>query len=83
MSGFASMPSDASLSLSLPLRPGLSVARQVTGILFEMKVDYTTWFGANPEYIHGIQVRPAPSPPSDPILPRGGSARGLKSDLAR
>lgn len=29
---------------------------QVTGILFEMKVDYTTWFGANTEYIHGIQV---------------------------
>lgn len=34
----------------------LYVHGQVTGILFEMKVDYTTWFGANPEYIHGIQV---------------------------
>lgn len=30
---------------------------QVTGIFFESKVDYTTWFGANVEYIHGIQVR--------------------------
>ena len=29
---------------------------QVTGIFFESKVDYTTWFGANAEYIHGIQV---------------------------
>lgn len=29
---------------------------QVTGIFFESKVDYTTWFGANIEYIHGIQV---------------------------
>lgn len=29
---------------------------QVTGIFFENKVDYTTWFGANIEYIHGIQV---------------------------
>lgn len=31
--------------------------KQVTGIFFESKVDYTTWFGANVEYIHGIQVR--------------------------
>lgn len=30
---------------------------QVTGIFFESKVDYTTWFGDNVEYIHGIQVR--------------------------
>lgn len=32
-------------------------AEQVTGIYFESKVDYTTWFGTNVEYIHGIQVR--------------------------
>ena len=31
--------------------------RQVTGIYFESKVDYTTWFGGKVEYIHGIQVR--------------------------
>lgn len=30
---------------------------QVTGIFFESKVDYTTWFGDNVEYIHGIQVQ--------------------------
>ena len=29
---------------------------QVTGILFESKVDYTTWSGDNVEYIHGIQM---------------------------
>ena len=29
---------------------------QVTGIFFESKIDYTTWFGDNVEYIHGIQV---------------------------
>lgn len=32
------------------------VHRQVTGVYFESKVDYTTWFGDNVEYIHGIQV---------------------------
>ncbi|CAM9787066.1 unnamed protein product, partial [Laminaria digitata] len=32
------------------------VYRQVTGIYFESKVDYTTWFGDKVEYIHGIQV---------------------------
>ena len=30
--------------------------RKVTGIFFENKVDYTTWFGDNVEFIHGIQV---------------------------
>lgn len=34
---------------------------QVTGILFEMKVDYTTWFGAETEFIHGIQVDALPA----------------------
>ena len=32
------------------------MAVQVTGIFFESKVDYTTWFGDNVEYIHGLQV---------------------------
>lgn len=36
---------------------GGGINAQVTGIFFESKVDYTTWFGANVEYIHGIQVR--------------------------
>ncbi|CAN0295063.1 unnamed protein product, partial [Ectocarpus fasciculatus] len=30
----------------------------VTGVFFESKVDYTTWFGDNVEYIHGIQNIP-------------------------
>eukprot|EP00903_Cladosiphon_okamuranus_P008293 g7980.t1 len=34
------------------------VKNKVTGIFFESKVDYTTWFGANVEYIHGIQNIP-------------------------
>lgn len=39
---------------------GYCFIEQVTGILFEMKVDYTTWFGAEVEYIHGIQVSDLP-----------------------
>ncbi|CAN0065398.1 unnamed protein product, partial [Ectocarpus sp. 6 AP-2014] len=34
------------------------VKNKVTGIFFESKVDYTTWFGDNVEYIHGIQNIP-------------------------
>jgi len=30
----------------------------VTGIFFQNKVDYTTWFGGKAEYIHGIQMLP-------------------------
>lgn len=39
-----------------PTRPCTASNFQVTGIFFESKVDYTTWFGGNVEYIHGIQV---------------------------
>jgi endo-1,3(4)-beta-glucanase len=34
------------------------VRNHVTGIFFQNKVHYTTWFGANKEYIHGIQMLP-------------------------
>lgn len=34
------------------------VGNKVVGIFFENKVDYTTWFGANREYMHGIQMIP-------------------------
>lgn len=37
-------------------KPDPFVSNQVTGIFFESKIDYTTWFGDNVEYIHGIQV---------------------------
>ena len=30
----------------------------VTGIFFQNKVDYATWFGWKIEYIHGIQMLP-------------------------
>ncbi|CAM9314443.1 unnamed protein product [Laminaria digitata] len=40
------------------VHPAAFVRNKVTGILFEMKVDYTTWFGAEAEYIHGIQNIP-------------------------
>ncbi|CAM9191796.1 unnamed protein product, partial [Hapterophycus canaliculatus] len=38
--------------------PADFVKNKVTGIFFESKVDYTTWFGDNVEYIHGIQNIP-------------------------
>jgi endo-1,3(4)-beta-glucanase len=31
---------------------------KVSGILFENKIDHTTYFGANPEYIEGIHMLP-------------------------
>ncbi|KAL3919105.1 MAG: hypothetical protein SGILL_003921 [Bacillariaceae sp.] len=34
------------------------VPNKVVGIFFENKVDYTTWFGNNREYMHGIQMIP-------------------------
>jgi endo-1,3(4)-beta-glucanase len=34
------------------------VQNKVTGIFFENKVDYTTWFGSQREFIHGIQMIP-------------------------
>jgi len=34
------------------------VKNHVTGIFFQNKVDYTTWFGWREEYIHGIQMLP-------------------------
>ncbi|CAF3500167.1 unnamed protein product [Rotaria socialis] len=38
--------------------PQQFIANKVTGIFFENKADYTTWFGTNPEFIHGIQMIP-------------------------
>merc|ERR1719223_2292528 len=33
---------------------------RVTGILFQNKAHYTTWFGTDPRHIHGIQMLPLP-----------------------
>ncbi|CAE7196444.1 unnamed protein product [Symbiodinium necroappetens] len=38
--------------------PADFVTNHVTGIFFQNKVDYATWFGWRYEYIHGIQMLP-------------------------
>ncbi|ANZ73234.1 BA75_01409T0 [Komagataella pastoris] len=38
--------------------PSEIVPNRVAGILFENKMDYTTYFGTNKEYIHGIHMLP-------------------------
>ncbi|KAF2848259.1 glycoside hydrolase family 81 protein [Plenodomus tracheiphilus IPT5] len=39
-------------------QPPQFVPNKVTGILFENKIDHTTYFGANTEYIEGIHMMP-------------------------
>lgn len=46
------------------------VPNKVTGILFENKVDHTTYFGSNIEYIHGIHMLP--------LLPASSYVRNRK-----
>lgn len=43
--------------------------RKVVGILWGGKVDYGTWFGANAEFVHGIQLLPF-TPISEALLAR-------------
>jgi endo-1,3(4)-beta-glucanase len=40
------------------IHPKVFIGNKVTGIKFENKVDYATWFGANTEFKHGIQMIP-------------------------
>jgi endo-1,3(4)-beta-glucanase len=40
------------------VHPKELLPNKVTGIFFDSKVDYATWFGPNREYIHGIQMIP-------------------------
>lgn len=40
------------------VQPSQFLPNKVTGILFENKVDHTTYFGGNPEYIQGIHMIP-------------------------
>ncbi|KAM9936163.1 hypothetical protein OXX80_004278 [Metschnikowia pulcherrima] len=47
--------------------PSELLRNKVTGIFFENKIDYATWFGSRPEYIHGIQMIP--------VTPALGSVR--------
>lgn len=41
-----------------PALPREFVGNRVAGILFENKIDHTTYFGANPEFIQGIHMIP-------------------------
>jgi endo-1,3(4)-beta-glucanase len=40
------------------VHPKEFIPNKVTGIFFDNKCDYATWFGPNREYIHGIQMIP-------------------------
>lgn len=40
------------------IEPKEIVANKVLGIFYENKIAYTTFFGTNPEYIHGIHMLP-------------------------
>lgn len=40
------------------VEPSNFIANKVSGIYFENKIDYTTYFGTKPEYIHGIHMMP-------------------------
>jgi endo-1,3(4)-beta-glucanase len=40
------------------VQPANFIGNKVSGILFENKIDHTTYFGANPEYIEGIHMLP-------------------------
>ncbi|EPS27918.1 putative endo-beta-1,3-glucanase [Penicillium oxalicum 114-2] len=48
-------------------QPANFIGNKVTGILFENKVDHTTYFGNNPEFIQGIHMLP--------LLPNSGYTR--------
>jgi len=43
---------------SNPHYPADFVKNHVTGIFFQNKLHYTTWFGTRKEFIHGIQMMP-------------------------
>ncbi|ODV60536.1 endo-1,3(4)-beta-glucanase [Ascoidea rubescens DSM 1968] len=40
------------------VQPSKIIENKVAGILFDQKIDYTTYFGTNTEYIHGIHMLP-------------------------
>ena len=39
------------------VEPSNFIANKVAGILFENKIDHTTYFGTNTEYIQGIHSK--------------------------
>ncbi|TVY85067.1 putative endo-1,3(4)-beta-glucanase, partial [Lachnellula suecica] len=40
------------------VEPANFIGNKVSGILFENKIDHTTYFGANPEFVQGIHMLP-------------------------
>ncbi|TVY89423.1 putative endo-1,3(4)-beta-glucanase [Lachnellula willkommii] len=40
------------------VEPANFIGNKVSGIMFENKIDHTTYFGANPEYVQGIHMIP-------------------------
>lgn len=40
------------------IQPASFIPGKVAGILFDNKIDHTTYFGTNPEYIQGIHMLP-------------------------
>lgn len=50
------------------VQPSSIIKNKVSGILFDNKIAYTTYFGQNTEYIHGIHMLP--------ITPASGLIRG-------
>lgn len=50
------------------VEPSKIIPNKVSGILFDNKIAYTTYFGTNTEYIHGIHMLP--------ITPASGLIRG-------
>lgn len=51
------------------VQPPRIVPNKVTGIVFENKIDYTTYFGDTPALIHGIHMVPL-NPASSYLRPR-------------
>jgi endo-1,3(4)-beta-glucanase len=49
--------------------PEVMKNQKMIGILWDTKIDYGTWFGKNPCFIHGIQMLPF-TPITEDYLPR-------------
>lgn len=56
-------------SSSNTVEPSDFIANKVSGIFYDNKIDHTTYFGTNEEYIHGIHMLP--------ITPASALIRGL------
>lgn len=57
------------------IHPSTFARNKVTGVFFDNKCDYTTWFSPNKECIHGIQMLPV-----SPIMEAVRSARFVREE---